>query len=131
MTYYETIGYNYGVNESKESTSSSFEKQPQPDLRSLYSIEKIEIVPYVTLWEGEVSEIECYFNVSNNDTFKTSEEIEQVRTELIEFSTKGKTYSDDPKARLTYVDWHQGNKIWLGFSKVSYSDYIVTNNAME
>lgn len=121
------------IQETKESPPprpSSFEKLTPPDLKAVYSAEKIEVVPYVTLWEGEVEESECLFEYGF-EPFRTAEEIEQIRDDLIEFQTKGKTYRDDPKSRLKSVEVESDGRLRLEFRPVRYSDYVITNNSME
>ena len=116
--------------EQTEAPKTQFEKRQQPDLRQVYSAEKIEKVPYATVWEGEITDNQCEFQVIP-DVFETAPEIKQVRQQLIEFQTYGKTYRNDPKARLSEFSINQNGAPILTFQKVKYADYIVTNNSME
>lgn len=110
--------------------TAGFEKQPQPDLKAFYSAEQVGTIPYMTLWEGTVEQNQCFFQTSQ-DVFKTADEIEGVRDALIELQTRGRTYRDDSKARLNSLEVRSDGGLKFTFSQVRYSDYIVTNNAME
>jgi len=112
-----------------EIPSTEFTKRPLPDLRAIYEREKIENVPYVTVWEGSKRENDCDFEAVDG-VFEMIPEIDAIRDNLIGFQTKGKNYRDDPKSRLVSVVDENG-KLKFGFQKVNYSDYIVTNMSME
>lgn len=116
------------MSNNPEIPQPEFAKKDHPDLKTLYSAERKEEIPFVTLWEGEFDELHFDFIV-NKTPFKTAEDIEKVRDSLIAFQTKGKNYSDNPKSRLD--SFVIGNRFLMTFSKVNYSDYIVTNNSME
>lgn len=112
-----------------ETPQAEFTKKETPELRKFYSQEKVETVPYVTIWEGAKLENECDFENSACE-FITIPEIEAVREQLIAFQTKGKNYRDDPKSRLASIKEENGRLVF-SFQKVGYSDYIVTNMSME
>lgn len=111
-----------------ESQTQEFSKRATPDLRTQYSAEMVETVPYITLWEGEANEAQFDFRL-NEKPFRTVDAIENFRRELINFQTKGKNYTDNPKSRLVSLD--QQDKLIMTFQRVNYSDFIVTNNSME
>lgn len=115
--------------QSPESQASEFKKAKTPDVNATYKAEQIETMPYVTLWEGIRGEHECDFQ-TKIEVFKTDHKIEAIRDSLIDFLTKGKTYHDGAKARLVSVADENGRLNFI-FQPVNYSDYIVTNNAME
>jgi len=113
-----------------EKQAQTFEKRPTPDLRLVYLAERVEVVPYVTLLECEATEDKFAFEFGSERQFKTDSQIEQFRQPLIEFQTKGREFRDDPKARLVEVN-SSWEGITLKFEGVRYSDYVITNNAME
>lgn len=112
-----------------ETPQTEFSKKETPDLRQLYSQERVETVPCVTIWEGSKLENECDFKRDDSE-FRTLPELDKVREQLIAFQTKGKNYRDDPKSRLASIREENGRLIF-SFQKVGYSDYIVTNMSME